>query len=119
MSDEPKPLLDTIDDAAASLLDAAGFGAKVDGVEPAKVELSDRVKAFQAVVDWAKTRNVLKPPVAGKTKFDAIRDKFRDPPKRRGRAAAIEADPDPGAEPAPAAEPPAAEPPNGVDLFDA
>ena len=54
-------LLDTIDAAAASLLDAAGFSAKVEGVEPPKVELTDRVKAFQAVVDWAKTRNVLRP----------------------------------------------------------
>ena len=111
MTDEPKPLLDTIDEAAASLLAAAGFGAKVADVETPKVELSDRVKAFQAVVDWAKTRNVLKPPDRGTTKFDAIRDQFRQTPKRRGRAAAVES----GADAAPA------EPANGtaVDIFDA
>ena len=74
-------LLDTIDAAAASLLDAAGFSAKVEGVEPPKVDLPDRVKAFQAVVDWAKTRNALKPPERGKTQFDAIRDKVREAPK--------------------------------------
>jgi hypothetical protein len=105
-------LLDTIDKAASSLLDAAGFGDKVDGAEPAKVELSDRVKAFQAVVDWAKTRNALKPPTPGKTKFDVIRDQFRETPKRRGRPAQAESSPDPGAATA-------AEPANGTDLFDA
>ena len=78
-------LLDTIDAAAASLLDAAGFGAKVEGAEPPKVELSDRVKAFQAVVDWAKTRNVLKPPERGKTKFDDIKRQFRTRRTRRPR----------------------------------
>ena len=106
-------LLDTIDTAAASLLDAAGFGAKVEGVEPPKVELTDRVKAFQAVVDWAKTRSALKPPETGKSKFDAIRDKFRDPPKRRGRGAAPESGPEPTA---PADSTPDT---NGAGLFDA
>jgi hypothetical protein len=106
-------LLDTIDTAAASLLDAAGFGAKVEGVETPKVELTDRVKAFQAVVDWAKTRSALKPPETGKSKFDAIRDKFRDPPKRRGRGAAPESGPEPAA---PADSTPDT---NGAGLFDA
>jgi len=105
-------LLDTIDTAAASLLDAAGFGAKVEGVEPPKVELAERVNAFKAVVDWAKTRSALKPAEPGKSKFDAIRDKFRDPPKRRGRGAA----PESGPEPAAPAEPTDT---NGADLFDA
>jgi len=104
-------LFDTIDKAATSLLDAAGFGDKVDGAEPAKIELPDRVKAFQAVVEWAKTRNSLKPPAPGKTKFDVIRDQFREAPKRRGRPAQAES--------RPAAEPGTAEPVNGTDLFDA
>jgi hypothetical protein len=103
-------LLDTIDAAAAILLDAAGFGAKVEGVEPAKIELPERVKAFQAVVEWAKTRNVLKPPERGKTRFDDIKRQFGEAPKRRGRRSEAES----SSEPAPAAEPP-----NGVDLFDA
>ena len=112
MSDEPKPeLLDTIDAAAASLLDAAGFGAKVEGAEPAKVELPDRVKAFQAVVDWAKTRNALKPPERQKTKFDDIKRQFSEAPKRRGRRPEAES----RSEPPAGAEPPA----NGADLFDA
>lgn len=104
-------LLETIDEAAASLLDAAGFGAKVEGAEPTKVELSDRVKAFQAVVDWAKTRNVLKPPERGKTKFDDIKRQFSETPKRRGRRPEAESSPEPAAA--------VAEPPNGADLFDA
>ena len=110
-------LLDTIDAAAASLLDAAGFGAKVEGVEPPKVELSDRVKAFQAVVDWAKTRNLLKPPERGKTKFDDIKRQFSEAPKRRGRPASTEISPDA----APAAVIPGLDPGtvNGTDLFDA
>jgi hypothetical protein len=106
-------LLETIDEAAASLLDAAGFGAKVEGAEPTKVELSDRVKAFQAVVDWAKTRNVLKPPERGKTKFDDIKRQFSETPKRRGRRPEAESSPEPAAAAA------VAEPPNGADLFDA
>lgn len=110
MSDQPPELLDTIDAAAASLLDAAGFGAKVEGAEPTKVELSDRVKAFQAVVDWAKTRNVLKPPERGKTKFDDIKRQFSETPKRRGRRPEAESSSEPAA---------IAEHPNGADLFDA
>jgi hypothetical protein len=105
-------LLETIDEAAASLLDAAGFGAKVEGAEPTKVELSDRVKAFQAVVDWAKTRNVLKPPERGKTKFDDIKRQFSETPKRRGRRPEAESSPEPAAAAV-------AEPPNGADLIDA
>ena len=115
MSDEPVELLDTIDAAAASLLDAAGFSAKVEGVEPPKVDLPDRVKAFQAVVDWAKTRNALKPPERGKTQFDAIRDKFRETPKRRGRRSEAESSSEPPAG-TPGLDPGAA---NGTDLFDA
>ena len=80
-----------------------------DGIKM-KVELSDRVKAFQAVVDWAKTRNVLKPPERGKTKFDDIKRQFSETPKRRGRRPEAESSSEPAA---------IAEHPNGADLFDA
>jgi hypothetical protein len=106
-------LFDAIDSAAAKLLEAAGFGDKVEGVEPPRVDLPDRVKAFQAVVAWAETRNDLRPPEKEKSKFDDIRRKFGEAAKRRGRPAAAEsgsAGPD-GGDAAPTAP--------TADLFDA
>jgi hypothetical protein len=96
MSTDDK-LLASLDEAAMLLLADAGVGGIVGEDGPAQaVTLAERVKAFEAVVDWAKTRRVLAPPAKVESQFDAIRNKFNSPPlKRRGAprsAKAAEAD---------------------------
>ena len=47
-------LLDALDIAAAHLLEKAGVGATMDDGNPMKeAPLTEQVKAFEAVVDWA------------------------------------------------------------------
>jgi hypothetical protein len=88
-------LLDVIDSAAARLLAMAGFGATT-GAELTKATLPEQVKAFEAVVAWAKTRKELRPPERVKAKFDGIRSQFNGSPNKRRRSpAAPEAEPDP------------------------
>jgi len=103
-------LTEAIDTAAKRLLEAAGFSGKVpaDTSKP----LPEQVKAFEAVVEWAKTRNVLKPPEKARSKFDGLREQFSSPPpKRGGRRPAAESSPDP-------VEPAAADTPATGDLFE-
>lgn len=86
-------LIETIDLAAARLLDMAGFGATTASEAP-KQSLPEQVKAFDAVVEWAKTRKDLRPPEKGKPKFDGIRSSFNSATrKRRGSDAPSEDSP--------------------------
>lgn len=79
-------LIETIDAAAERLLAMAGFGDKVEGAEPPPdVTLPEAVKAFDAVVEWAKIRQELQGAAPQRAKFDGIREKFeRATGKRRG-----------------------------------
>lgn len=91
-------LIDSIDSAAARLLEMAGFGAKTDeaAVSLAIVLTSEQVRAFDAVVEWAKIRKDLRPPEKGKSRFDGIRSSFNGQTrKRRGSPISPEAEPDP------------------------
>lgn len=101
-------LIDTIDGAAARLLEMAGFGATVASAPLTEASLTERVKAFEAAVEWAKTRNDLRPPDKGKSKFDGIREQFSQTDKRRRRPAAPENSP----------TEPAAPEPVSADLFE-
>lgn len=89
----PITLTDVIDSAAAKLLEMAGFGATVDGASAAQATsatLPERVKAFEAAVEWAKVRGEL-PQAKEPSKFERIQRDFRAPNKRRGRPAETEA----------------------------
>lgn len=95
-----------LDEAAKVLLSKAGVSAKVEGGAPAPVcTLAEQVKAFEAVVDWAKTRRDLKPPEKAKSAFDDIRNQFAGTApvsgrnSRRSRKAAASGDADAPAEP--------------------
>lgn len=79
-------LTDVLDSAAAKLLEMADLGAKVDGAAPVQATLPERVKAFEAAVEWAKVRGEM-PQAKEPSKFDRIHDQFRASPKRRGRPA--------------------------------
>jgi hypothetical protein len=83
-------LTDVIDSAAAKLLEMAGFGAKVEGEAPVQATLPERVKAFEAAVEWAKVRGEM-PQAKEPSKFERIQRDFRSPNKRRGRPAEAEA----------------------------
>jgi len=74
----PKPdLLDTLDRAAALLLEKAEIGDTMSGEKPTvATTLTEQVKAFEAVVDWAKTRKDLKPPQKEESRFDGIKREF-------------------------------------------
>jgi hypothetical protein len=76
MSNKPD-LLDTLDRAAALLLEKAEIGDNLSG-EKATVAttLTEQVKAFEAVVDWAKTRKDLRPPQKEESRFDGIKREF-------------------------------------------
>lgn len=89
-------LIDAIDAAAARLLEMGGFGVKsADGLT--KATLPEQVKAFEAVVEWAKTRKDLRPPEKAKAKFDGIRTGFNSSSrKRRGGRAPVEIEAEPG-----------------------
>ena len=104
-------LVDAIDSAAKRLLDAAGFGDTVQTVESGKPTLPEQVKAFEAAVEWAKTRNVLKPPEKGKSKFDGLREQFSQTTQRRRRPVSPESSDASNAEPADTSA--------STDLFDA
>ena len=105
--------LQALDVAAKLLLEKAGVSAKVeDGTSP-PVALADRVKAFEAVVDWAKTRRGLAPQEKPKSAFDAITSQFKGEPAV-GRRSPRRAKKDAGGDPATPVEPADAEP---ADLF--
>ena len=80
-------LLDALDIAAAHLLEKAGVGATVEGGIAAKeAPLTEQVKAFEAVVDWAKTRKDLRPPKKEESRFDGIKRQFNGAAPERGRS---------------------------------
>ena len=80
-------LLDALDIAAAHLLEKAGVGATVEGGTAAKeAPLTEQVKAFEAVVDWAKTRKDLRPPKKEESRFDGIKRQFNGAAPERGRS---------------------------------
>jgi hypothetical protein len=79
-------LLAALDIAAAHLLEKAGVGDKLaDGEKAPEAALADQVKAFNAVVDWAKTRRELAPPEKKESPFDGIRRNFNSAPVKRRR----------------------------------
>ena len=88
-------LIEALDAGATKLLEMAMAPAKNDDGTPTLVTLAERVKAFEAVVEWAKTRDPLVPKEIKESKFDGIRREFngktidgrRDP---RGRKKRIE-----------------------------
>lgn len=87
MSDKTD-LLAALDIAAAHLLEKAGVGGKLaSGESPSEAALADQVKAFNAVVDWAKTRRELAPPEKKESPFDGIRRNFNSAPAKRRRTA--------------------------------
>ena len=116
-------LIDAIDSAAARLLEMGGFSVKsADGLT--KATLPEQVKAFEAVVEWAKTRKDLRPPEKAKAKFDGIRSGFNSSSrKRRGSRAPDAAEAEPGSpEPESAAADTGTapgEPAPGADIFGA
>ena len=78
-------LLDALDIAAAHLLEKAGVGATMDDGNPMKeAPLTEQVKAFEAVVDWAKTRKDLRPPQKEESRFDGIKRQFNGTSAERG-----------------------------------
>jgi len=101
-------LLDALDIAAAHLLEKAGVGATMDDGNPMKeAPLTEQVKAFEAVVDWAKTRKDLRPPQKEESRFDGIKRQFNGATAERGgskpkkKANGISPDSDTGSGPAP------------------
>jgi hypothetical protein len=88
----PPDLLSALDVAAQHLLERAGVGAKLDGETTEKdAPLVEQVKAFQAVVDWAKTRKDLVPPEKVESAFDGLRKQFNRAPAKRPRSRAPQA----------------------------
>jgi hypothetical protein len=82
-------LLDALDIAAAHLLERAGVGATMTpGNSTKEAPLTEQVKAFEAVVDWAKTRKDLRPPKKEESRFDGIKRQFNGAPSERGRSGA-------------------------------
>ena len=78
-------LLDALDIAAAHLLEKAGVGATMDdGTAAKEAPLTEQVKAFEAVVDWAKTRKDLRPPQKEESRFDGIKRQFNGSTPERG-----------------------------------
>ena len=95
--------LATLDLAAKLLLESASLSDSVEGAAPKPaVSLAERVKAFECVMDWAKTRRDFKPPEKTKSAFDGIKQQFHGtaPKGRRGRKPAAEAEGGDAAEPA-------------------
>ena len=84
------PLIEAIDEAARDLLQRAMAPHRDEsgGIDPDT--LAERVKAFEAVVGWAKERLTLDPPDKGPTKFEKLRSQFDGAGKkiRRGRTPA-------------------------------
>ena len=79
-------LIESLDLAAAHLLARAQSCDKVteDG-KIEKVTLAEQVKAFEAVVDYAKTRKELAPPEKKESQFDKLKRDFSGSPPKRGR----------------------------------
>ena len=90
MSDPTASFVAALDNAATLLLEKAGISAKVaDGKSSAIVTVAEQVKAFEAVVDWAKTRRELAPKPKEKSAFDDLKSKFKSSgaaPRSRGNA---------------------------------
>ncbi|MDE2096650.1 MAG: hypothetical protein KGL39_05330 [Patescibacteria group bacterium] len=83
MSDK---ILESLDGAVEILLKTAGLGPKVEGENETLATLAEQVKAFEAVVDWAKARPSLAPKTVVETQFDKLRRDFNgEKVERRGR----------------------------------
>jgi hypothetical protein len=103
--------LATLDLAAKLLLESASLSDSVEGAAPKPaVSLAERVKAFECVMDWAKTRRDFKPPEKKTSAFDGIKQQFHGTASksRRGR---VKSD-----SPAEGGDAPA-EPATGADFF--
>src|ERR1700689_1626773 len=91
MSD--KQLIDSIDEAATALL----LKVRRDGTLPQdeKPDLFvEEIKAFQAVVEWAKARHAISPPPEpekGPSKYDGLKRQFNGEKAGRGRGRAAAA----------------------------
>lgn len=77
-------LIDGLDAAALALLKAATESGTVEGQAPST--LADKVRAFEAAVKWAETRNDIVKAPKEPSKFDAIRRRVNGSPNR-GRGA--------------------------------
>lgn len=112
MSKEPDELRKAIDEAAITLLSkAVGSATLPTDVNPGI--LTEQVKTFQAIVEWAKVRHAILPPPAPPKKesaFAGIKSRLGDgaAPRRRGgkpppapnghggEPIVVDDDPDPG-----------------------
>ena len=105
-------LLQLIDVAAAHLLQRAGVSGIVEpehARSEAEAPLTEQVKAFQAVVDWAKSRHDLVPAGEEGSKFNGLKQQFfgsssggggvraKKPKAANGTAIASDPEPSPGA----------------------
>ncbi len=82
-------LIDDVDKAAGELLKRAMAADKNEDGTPTLVTLTERTKAFDSVVEWAKVRHALAPPERAPSKFEQIKGAFdgtgtRKTNKRRG-----------------------------------
>lgn len=92
-------LVEEIDAAAAELLKRATAPDKDESDNPTLVTLSERTKAFDSVVDWAKVRQGLVPPDKTPSKFEQIKgalDGTGTGKSRRRRGASSEAEAEAG-----------------------
>lgn len=77
-------LLELLDVGARRLLAHAGVGDTVTDMPDAVATLAERVKAFDSVVDWAKTRKGLIPEQKKESAFGQLSAEFHgDAPARR------------------------------------
>lgn len=77
-------LLELLDVGARRLLAHAGVGDTVTDEPDADATLAERTKAFDAVVDWAKTRKGLIPEKKQESAFGQLSAEFHgDAPARR------------------------------------
>ena len=80
-------LIGALDAGAKKLLEMAMAPAKDEDGTPTLVTLAERVKAFDSVAEWAKTRDALVPKEIKESKFDVIRRDFSGASTKRGRVA--------------------------------
>jgi hypothetical protein len=69
-------LVDDVDKAAGELLKRAMAADKNEDGTPTLVTLTERTKAFDSVVEWAKVRHGLAPPEKIPSKFEQIKGAF-------------------------------------------
>jgi hypothetical protein len=92
----------TLDAASERLLKTVGLAGTLPEGEKIVATPAEQVKAFEAVMDWAKNRSALVPKDKVESPFDAIKRGFNgETPERRGRRAKAKTDgsPDDGEKP--------------------